>query len=124
MKKKLVLAGIISALAVFGFILASCDNGSTDNGGGGGGGVVPSDLIGKWSTIQNDLASTNLQFEFTANEFIQGNTSYTVRFTGKKCEYQQGGAWTAIWDNYIVTENGTKLTASSGGGQRDYYKIP
>jgi hypothetical protein len=35
MKKKLVLAGIISVLAVFGLILASCDNGNTSNNANG-----------------------------------------------------------------------------------------
>jgi hypothetical protein len=135
MRKKMALVGIIGVLAVFGLILASCDpgnssddssnnNNNNDNGGNNEtpAAVVPSALIGRWSTMENDLNATYLAFEFTANEFKLGDASQILRFTGKKCERQSADGWILVFDNYLVT--GTKLVISKGANQEEYYKVP
>jgi len=45
MKNSIKLFGIIAMVAIIGFSMAACDNGST---GGGGGGKVPEALRGNW----------------------------------------------------------------------------
>jgi hypothetical protein len=124
MKKRLVLTGIVSIILGFGFVMAACDNGSTSDNNDSGGGV-PSGLIGKWSTVEDDLAEDSVAFEFTSTGVKIDGTTYTVRFTDQLVEYQSGaGAWTVLVEKYSLSNENKKLVTAGGDYAGTYYKVP
>jgi hypothetical protein len=128
MKKRLVLAGLIGVLAAFGLAMAACDNGNTD--GGGDGGKVPSGLIGKWSTRQDDLVGDGFVFEFLTNNvyLVDSEGTFDVRFSNnnKKIEYYFAGVWYTLISDYAFGDNGNKLTTTGGdyGNEGPFYRMP
>jgi hypothetical protein len=71
MKNAIKLFGIIALVAVIGFSMIACDNGTGGGGGGGGSktasGKVTSSGLGEVSFLLNHLAPTGSNVEITFN---------------------------------------------------------
>jgi hypothetical protein len=96
MKNKLIFAGMLALVLVFGLIICGCPTDSDD----GGGGNIPAKFEGTWKHRMDEL-----------------NAVYV--FTGNKWEFssagQQGVATGPFSGTFTYTDTTMTLTVSSGG---------
>ena len=76
MKNSIKLFGVIAMVAIIGFSMAACDNGTT----GGGGGKVPTELKGKWLGV--DGSDDNFLF-FNADGWALDHSAFPTTITYK-----------------------------------------
>jgi len=104
MKNRLKLFGIIAAIAVIGFSMAACDNGTIDDtnvGGGGGGTTVNLPDREVTVTIRNDLIPATFAASYERN--ILGFRVFVYRAPGNR--------ETVINDSdFSVTSNGEPIS--------------
>ena len=59
MKNKFIFLGIIALIAVIGFTMVACDNGTTKGSGSGSGINIPSELHGTWELELTEGSGTD-----------------------------------------------------------------
>ena len=83
MKNTIKVLGIIALVAVIGFTMAACDNGSKDDNGSGGTFTltgIPSQYNGKYFYIQIDTSNTDAEWAYgTVDE--DGSQYYFARIS-------------------------------------------
>ena len=116
MKNSIKLFGIIAMVAIIGFSMTACDNGST----GGGGGKVPEALRGNWL---RDSEGTERHLKFTKDGWGTKTGSFddvgiykiVTSATVNKIEWEYKQANMTGSFNYSIS--GSTLTISNGGNQ-------
>jgi len=114
MKRTLKLLGIIAAAAVIGLSVMGCGDGANGNDGAGG---VPSELLGRWDSIENPGDTMVINSNGTMQETQNGETSTgTLSVSGGRITFtfygmSLSGAWsisggilTIIWEDGFGTE--------------------
>jgi predicted small secreted protein len=123
------IAGIIALVAIIGFSMTACNNGSSggggtntgDGGGGGGSGKVPAALQGNW--LDDDTGSGTRYLVFTKDGWGNGGSFSDVIIywivtsaTGNKIEFQHKDFGKEFTGSFVYSIEGSKLTLSSSTG--------
>ena len=129
MKNTIKVLGIIALVAVIGFTMAACDNGSKDDNGSGGTFTltgIPSQYNGKYFYIQIDTSNTDAEWAYgTVDE--DGSQYYFARISNGRASipmWTSSDSWntgerytrteTVPCEGFIINADG--ISGMVGGG--------